>query len=354
MGFNDSSAFADRATEDALVAEVCGEYGARTRECLKSYLPQDEAGNHLPQLLADYPGRGGKMLRPSLCIATARAFGASIEDALPCAVSIELLHNAMLIHDDIEDESEERRGTPTLHALHGMPIAVNVGDALGLLSMRPLKENVRRLGAALSYRIFEETERMAWESTEGQALELAWRHEKRSDIGDEDYLTMVLKKTCWLTTIHPLRVGCLIGARGKVPIEPLIRLGFFFGAAFQIQDDLLNLEPGANYGKEVAGDLLEGKRTLMLVHAMRSATDLERRRMKEFLELERAQRSAMDVRWILDLMASTGAMEHARMVARGLAGAALYEFTQFFGDQADSRDLRFIRALVTWVLRRLH
>jgi geranylgeranyl diphosphate synthase type II len=354
MGFNDSSTFADPAADDALVAEVCSEYGARTRECLKSYLPADEAGNHLPQLLADYPGRGGKMLRPSLCIATARAFGASIEDALPCAAAIELLHNAMLIHDDIEDESEERRGTPTLHALHGMPIAVNVGDALGLLSMRPLKENVHRLGAALSYRIFEETERMAWESTEGQAVELAWRRDKRSDIGDEDYLTMVLKKTCWLTTIHPLRVGCLIGARGKVPLDPLIRLGFFFGAAFQIQDDLLNLEPGANYGKELAGDLLEGKRTLMLIHAMRSASDLERRRLKEFLDLERPQRSATDVRWILELMASTGAMKHARLVARGLAGAALYEFTQFFGDRADSRDLSFIRALVTWVLRRLH
>ena len=126
----------------------------------------------------------------------------------PSAVSIELLHNALLIHDDIEDGSDERRGTPTLHALHGVPLALNAGDALGLLSLRPLKENVAPSGICASpMRIFEETERMALQTTEGQALELGWCRDNRTDLGAEDYLTMVLKKTCWLTTIHPLRVG---------------------------------------------------------------------------------------------------------------------------------------------------
>ena len=87
------------------------------------------------------------MLRPSLCIATARAFGADFEDVLPAAVSIELLHNALLIHDDIEDESEERRGRPTLHRLVGTPLAINAGDFLALLSLRPVIEARERLGA---------------------------------------------------------------------------------------------------------------------------------------------------------------------------------------------------------------
>ena len=77
------------------------------------------------------------MLRPSLCIATARAFGASADDAVRSAVALELLHNAFLVHDDVEDESEERRGQPTLHALHGVPMAVNVGDALTLIGLAP-------------------------------------------------------------------------------------------------------------------------------------------------------------------------------------------------------------------------
>ena len=354
MGFNDTRKFADPEADDRLVNDMFAQYGELTRKHLHAYLPETEPGTYLHELIADYPQRGGKMLRPSLCIASACAFGASADDAVASAVAIELLHNALLIHDDIEDDSDERRGTPTLHALHGLPLALNAGDALGLLSLRPLKDNVRRLGLTLAMRIFEETERMAWETTEGQALELGWRRDNRSDVDDEGYLTMVLKKTCWLTTIHPLRIGCLIGTRGHAPLDPLIRLGFFFGAAFQIQDDLLNLEPGADYGKELAGDLLEGKRTLMLIHAMRKATAAERARLQRFLARPRARRTPAEVAWVRALFDKTGAMEHARQVARGLAGAALHEFEGAFHGRPEGRDLQFVRALITWVLRRLH
>src|SRR6516162_87343 len=113
---------------------------------MKQYFPTGTPRRHLYDLLSDYPERGGKMMRSSLCIATARAFGGSIDDALCSAVAIELMHNALLIHDDIEDESEQRRGRPTLHVLHGIPLALNVGDTLTLLSLRPLFDNIGRLG----------------------------------------------------------------------------------------------------------------------------------------------------------------------------------------------------------------
>jgi geranylgeranyl diphosphate synthase type II len=338
----------------ALVPQVLGEYGEITRRQLLHYLPQGEPDDYLYGLLADYPSRGGKMLRSSLCIAAARATGATLEDTLPTAVSIELMHNALLVHDDIEDASDQRRGTPTLHALHGVALAINAGDAMGLLSVRPLADNFSRLGAATALRILGETERVAWQSTEGQALELGWQRDNRIDIGDEDYLRMVLQKTCWLGTIHPLRVGCLIGSRGRLPLEPLIRLGFFVGAAFQIQDDLLNLQPGAQYGKEINGDLLEGKRTLMILHALRESTAADTRRLVRFLGQARAQRSARDVQWLRAMLERSGALTHARTVARALAGAALLEFDDYFRRVPDSRDLRFMRALLTWVLTRAH
>ena len=339
---------------DVLVREVLLEYGELTRREVRRHLPHSEPAGYLYDLVADYPRRGGKMLRPCLCIAAARAFGAGAEDAVASAASIELLHNALLIHDDIEDGSDQRRGVPTLHALHGMPLALNAGDALAVLSLHPLKENAHRLGHSLALRIFEETERVAYETTEGQALELGWCRDNRTDLGDEDYLTMVLKKTCWLTTIHPLRVGCLIGTRGRGNLDPLIRLGFFFGAAFQIQDDLLNLQSGAGYGKEPNGDLLEGKRTLMLIYAMRTSRTSERARLTRLLAKSRNKRSARDVAWMRSLIDRTGAMEHARSVAKGLAGAALYEFEQVFDDAATStsRDAQFIRNMITWVLHR--
>lgn len=341
-------------TSDLLVQEVLAEYGELTRRHMEAYLRPDEPRSYLYGLLADYPRRKGKMLRSSLCIAAARATGARVQDVLGCAAAIELMHNALLIHDDIEDDSDERRGTPTLHSLHGVPLAINAGDAMGLLSMAPLKDNFHRLGLATALRIFEETERMAWETAEGQALELGWQRDNCMEVGDEDYLRMVLQKTCWLTTIHPLRIGCLVGARGRLPLDPLVRIGFFFGAAFQIQDDVLNLAGGAAYGKEINGDLREGKRTLMLIHASRHASTRDRRRLRKLLALPRAARTPADIAWMRTLIDRTGAVEHAKSVAQGLAGAALCEFDRYFAAVPASRDLRFIRGVMTWVMQRVH
>jgi geranylgeranyl diphosphate synthase type II len=349
-----AAAFDMGVAEVQLVEGMLDEYGRLARGHMQKYLPAEETKSYLYDLISDYPRRGGKMLRPSLCIAMAKATGGEVEDALSSAVAIELLHNALLVHDDIQDASDERRGRPTLHALHGLPLALNAGDAMALLSLNPLKSNFHQLGFATALRIFEETERVAWQSTEGQALELGWQRDNRTDLGDQDYLEMVLKKTCWLTTIHPLRVGCLIGARGKLELDPLIRIGFFFGAAFQIQDDLLNLEPGPRYGKEADGDLLEGKRTLLILHALREAKGSDRRFLEDFLGRTRPERSAADVRRVRGILERTGAAEHAQTVANALCGAALCEFDRYFDAVEKGRDHDFIRNLMIWVCRRRH
>ena len=338
---------------ESLVSSVLREYGDATRAALFDYLPTAEPRRYLYDLVADYPRRGGRGLRPSLCIATARAFGAPLELALQTAISIELTHNAMLIHDDIEDDSEQRRGKPTLHVTEGVPIAINVGDMLSLLSMRPLLDNRHTLGSELSLRILEETERMARESAEGQALELGWRRDNVTDVAEADYLHMVLKKTCWLATIHPSRIGFLIGARGAIDPDRCIRFGFFLGAAFQIQDDLLNLEgDAAAYGKELDGDIREGKRTLMLIHLFEQATDADRDRLRAMLGRPRQQRSNDDVAWVRARMDAYACIDYSRQVAHGLAGAARHEFVELFGHLPDSRDKRFIEALPEWVIER--
>ena len=335
------------------VSSMLKEYGDATRSILFDYLPDAEPREYLYDLLKDYPRRGGRAFRPSLCIATARAFGTPLTVALRTAVSIELIHNAMLIHDDIEDESEQRRGKPTLHATHGVPIAINAGDMLSLLSMRPLLDNRRLLGDQLSLRILEETDRMARESAEGQAMELGWRRDNLIDLAEADYLLMVLKKTCWLATIHPTRMGTLIGSGGRMELDRCIRFGFFLGAAFQIQDDLLNLEGDPeSYGKEIAGDIREGKRTLMLIHLIERSTSDERERLRVFLGQPRETRTDADVAWVLERMQAYGSMQYARQVSQGLAGAAQYEFKDLYGHLPESRDKSFLEALPVWVIER--
>jgi len=335
-----------------LVASMLEEYGGITRKALTGYLPAGGSLPYLDELLADYPLRGGKMMRSSLCIATARALGARLEDVICSAASIELLHNALLIHDDIEDGSDERRGRPALHHLHGMPLALNAGDTLSLLSVRPLKDNQRRLGPRLAMQILEETERTAWESAEGQALELGWRRDNRMDVSEEDYLVMILKKTCWLATIHPARVGALIGRRGGGDLEALFRFGFFLGAAFQIQDDVLNLAGDARYGKELNGDLWEGKRTLMLTHGYCKANPAQKAELAAVLSRPREQRTPSEVDWMRALIEEHGSIAYAVAIARGLAGAALREFEAIFEAVSASRDKAFIRGLVTWTIER--
>jgi geranylgeranyl diphosphate synthase type II len=202
-------------------------------------------------------------------------------------------------------------------------------------------------------RIIEETERMATESAEGQAIELGWRRDNTASVSESDYLEMVLKKTCWLATIHPSRVGAIIATGDSIDLAPFIRFGFMLGAAFQIQDDLLNLVGDeAAYGKELDGDIHEGKRTLMLIRLLELASAEERTQILQLLGRPRAHRSVEQVRWVRALMDEYACIDYARAVAHGLAGAAMHEFAEIYGPLPDSRDKRFIEGLITWVLAR--
>src|SRR5260370_3172740 len=340
------------STTSNLVSEMLHEYGEVTRAALREYLPEREPRRYLYDMLKDYPQRGGKMMRPSLCIASDRLFGARIEQALRTAVAIELLHNALLIHDDIEDGSQRRRGLPTLHLLHGVPLALNAGDTLTLMALRPLLDNRTTVRNELALRIIEETERMARECAEGQSMELGWRHYTATQIVDPENLEVLLTETCWLATIFPIRAGALIGSRGAADLEPFLRFGVFLGAAFQIQDDLLNLVGDERYGKERDGDLWEGKRTLMLIRAFHESTPDEREQLCAALCGSREERTLEEVQWMRALIEKYEGAEYARRIAQELAGAALHEFGLLSAGLPDSRDKAFLEQMATWVIER--
>jgi geranylgeranyl diphosphate synthase type II len=164
---------------------------------------------------------------------------------------------------------------------------------------------------------------------------------------------MVLKKTCWYTTIFPLRVGALIGTRDGTPLDPLTKFGFFLGAAFQVQDDVLNLVGDhKRYGKELHGDIFEGKRTLMMVRLFQRATSAELRRLVEALGCSRSDRSQEQVDWIFERMNAYGCLEETRRAAHAFAGAALHECKMAIGALPDSRDKQFLSEVTSWVLHR--
>lgn len=342
-------------TGPELVAQTLGSYAGVVSAEMRRYLPGEarpDLRRYLYDLVADYPKRWGKMMRPSICLATAQAFGASMDIAVPSAASIELLHNSLLIHDDIEDESDERRGAPTLHRLHGMPLALNAGSALSLMSLYPLLGS-GSLPPSVTTRVLDETMRVGQESAEGQALELGWCRDNRLDQCEADYLEMVLKKTCWLATIHPLRIGALLALGCSADLDRFVCFGFFLGAAFQIHDDVLNLVGDTRkYGKELAGDLWEGKRTLILIELLRSCTPDERAELERFFALPRSAKTQSQVGQVLSLMHRYGSIEAARATAEALAGAAQHELEHAFADAPESRHKQFLRELPTWVFER--
>ncbi|MCY1020334.1 polyprenyl synthetase family protein [Pyxidicoccus sp. MSG2] len=353
-------------------------------------------------LMLDYPLREAKGLRPALCIASCRALGGKLDAVVRSAAVLELFHNAFLIHDDIEDGSLMRRGGPTLHRTHGLPIAVNVGDAMLALALQPLLDNVAVLGLGPALRILQAVARMTRESVEGQALELEWIRHGVLDVTDDDYVRMVEQKTAWYSFITPVTVGAITARAPQEHIDALAAFARSLGIAFQIQDDVLNLRgQESDYGKEIAGDLWEGKRTLMLLHMLRGASETERQEVARILRLPRPDepgdasaegpgaalavmlsrlveegavtphgearlrealrahdargpvKTEADVRLLLSLIERQGSLEHAQGVARQWAEDAERRLAACREWLPDSVHRRLLDSLVAYVLARI-
>lgn len=271
-------------------------------------------------LLRDYPQRGGKGIRSELLLASARAHGLNEKDAgweraLWLAAALELFQNWVLIHDDIEDDSEERRGRPALHHLCGMPVALNVGDALHAYMWAAV-------GRAELPAAFPEFLDMIHRTAEGQHLDLAWVEGREWALQPADYLQMVQLKTAYYTVIVPLRLGAL--AAGQTPQEAFTPAGLALGTAFQIRDDVLNLagDP-VKYGKEIGGDLLEGKRTLIVLHWLGGADETQRHIFLDQMRRDRADKDPAVIgdihRWLLD----SGSVQYAQDYAQAQAEQGL-------------------------------
>lgn len=314
----------------------------------------------LYDLLADYPFREGKGLRPAICFAACRAAGGRSEQALLSATALELFHNAFLLHDDVEDSSDFRRGKVTMLRAQGAPIAINVGDATNVLAIGPLLGNTQRLGVHKALQVFREVERMARESAEGQAIELGWIADGHFDLSDRDYVRMAYKKTCWYTVIAPLRIGVICGIRAGLltPLEEelteLIELGFLAGIAFQIHDDLLNLGADENlYGKETSGDLWEGKRTIMLLHFLRVAGQRDRQRALKLLRTPRRDKPPEGIAWLLEAMNAGGSLKYGRQLATEYSERALEVDARGLPFLQENDDRRFLREMLRYVIDRV-
>jgi geranylgeranyl diphosphate synthase type II len=317
-------------------------------------VPLKQPRRDLYDLMRDYVQREGKGLRPTLVIATCIALGGRIEDGVRAAAALEMFHNGFLVHDDIADESTHRRGLPTLHEAHGIGLAVNAGDAMHLFAVDMTLSNLARLGLARTLGLIHEILHMCRETVEGQAIELGWIRRNFVPRRDADYGRMSTKKTGWYTCISPCRIGAV--AAGVTEPRLLDRFNEVFrliGIAFQIQDDVLNLVGDtALYGKEALGDLLEGKRTVMMIHLFRESPADTVARMTAINAMPRSAKAFAHAEEMLAAMHKVGSVDYASAHADALARKGVRRFERDLGFIPDNPGKAVLRQVANYVVTR--
>ncbi|UCF45175.1 MAG: polyprenyl synthetase family protein [Candidatus Bathyarchaeota archaeon] len=260
--------------------------------------------------------RGGKRWRPSLFLLICEALGKNSEEYLDFAIIPEVIHNGTLIIDDIEDASELRRGKPCTYQIYGVDIAVNAGNAMYYLPLLPLMEKKAKLPAETLRDIYEVYVQEMMTLSMGQAMDIAWHRglANADEIGEEDYLQMCAYKTGTLARMAA-KVAAVIAGANKELVEKLGRFAESIGVAFQMQDDILDLT-GKEFAKRKGGcgqDITEGKRTLMVIHTLKNASNADKKRLIQILNMHTSDQTLRNE--AIALMQKYNAIEHVKCTA---------------------------------------
>ncbi len=326
-------------------------YANQVGDLVNEYLPtgtHPDMDRYLYDPLKKYSENGGKRHRPLICFAACRAVGGDMRLASSAAAAIEHFHTAALIHDDIADEAELRRGEPCMHLTEGIGLAINAGDlALSLVNGTVVEDE--NLSDAIKVRVIGELIDMTRRTIEGQALDIGWARDGRYDITPEDYLVMATHKTAHYSGAVPLAVGAIIGGGTETEIEALRNYGLDTGLAFQIQDDLLNLVGSEeSTKKDFRNDVTEGKRTLVVVHALNNARPEARQRLIDILSAKEKDPAVLAE--AVAIMEEAGSIEYARTYAENLTCIAKNRLIDMV-KPSPSRDL--LVSMADWFVNRL-
>ncbi|MEM1982197.1 MAG: polyprenyl synthetase family protein [Sulfolobales archaeon] len=291
---------------------------------------------------------GGKRLRPLLTVLSARLFGMDEELALYPAASVELLHNFTLIHDDIMDKDEFRRGVPTVHKVYGEAMAILAGDLLFSKSYEAMLRLVGKVPDALIVKALKELTWAAVTVAEGQSLDMEF--ESRNDVKMEEYLTMIFKKTAALFKACAYIGGVIAGADE----EDLTRISEFakcVGISFQIRDDELGLIGDEKVlGKPVFSDLREGKKTLLIIYALNNVSSSNREVILR--NLGKSQASEEDLRRVAKIVIDSGALEFSNKVAEEYLSKGLSALEEIHAKDLGAKGM--LRDFALFLTKRLY
>jgi Geranylgeranyl pyrophosphate synthase len=304
---------------------------------------KDEKPDNLIEASRQYPYAGGKRMRPAMVIVSAGAVGGNKEKAVPFAAAIEYIHNFTLIHDDLMDGDEMRRGMITSHVKYGMPTAILAGDALfakafDIIADLDVSSDVMR-------KVLKITSVAVWDLARGQQMDV--NNENGEEVSMEEYIETIRLKTSVLFAAGAAG-GALIGGADDKTVEAVHSYAMSLGVAFQMFDDVLGIvgDPKVT-GKSAGNDIRKGKSTVMVTHALKNISDPNV--MKEFRSIlgdlkaseERIQRAR-------EILESTGSIKYAITLAEDYVKEAMAKLNIL----PDSKDKEFMLALAEFAMKR--
>ncbi len=255
------------------------------------------------------PFAGGKRLRPVMAMISCESVEGNIGNVIPLSVSIELIHNFTLVHDDIMDKSKIRRNKPSVHIKYSEPTAIIAGDLLFTKAFEVFHST------PIDCKVFKNVEYglidCIREICEGQQLDMDF--EKRHDVGEEEYLEMILKKTAVFFQ-YAAESGGILGDGSKDETNALNNYGKNLGLAFQIHDDYLDLSSDVEtLGKDIGNDIRNGKKTLIAVHALNNAEDENKKVLNDFFGNSDATDD--EIKRVYSVFNEVGSVDYARKKA---------------------------------------
>jgi geranylgeranyl diphosphate synthase type II len=268
-------------------------------------------------MLNDYPSRKGKYTRPTVLLLIALALGDKINKIIPTAAAMQISEDWILIHDDYEDDSIERRGLPALHKIYGPELAVNAGDSLHVIMWNTLTNNFKLLGEKKAIKIINEFYVMLTRTTLGQSSEIKITKENILDFSDEDYIFIIDGKTSYYSVAGPMRLGAIIAGANEKQLDLITDFGLNLGRCYQLVDDLLDVTSDfAGLKKQKGNDIYESKRTLILGHLLRNAKPKDKEKLIKIISKKRSVKTQDEVDWVISKMHEYKSIEYSQNKAK--------------------------------------
>ena len=245
---------------------------------------------------------GGKRIRPLLALMANEMFGGDTSDVIMPAIGVEVFHNFTLLHDDLMDNADKRRGEETVHIKWNDNTAILSGDAMQIMAYQFIAQTKPEILQKV-LNLFSHT---ALEICEGQQYDMEF--EDRSNVSEEEYLEMIRLKTAVLLGCS-LKIGAITGGANEDDANLLYEFGEKIGLAFQLKDDLLDVYADTNvFGKNIGGDILNNKKTFLLISALKLADEKLRQKMDEWISLEKYDPKEK-IEFFTEAYGSTGAKD---------------------------------------------